>query len=172
MKVRLITGSLAIVCLLAASQSPATTVAAPPLLPSVAGGSHYHLTAVRAQYATGPSRIANTVCHVTNTSLTESIELKEVFVLGAGGTGSIISMFQGLVGQVVPPLGSIDLSINNTIPGVTPQTVTNGPGVRQVAFLWTGTAGLMNLNATIETRLLSNSYTRAEFVEHGFEVQP
>ena len=172
MNIRLIIGSLAIVCLLAASRSPAPTVAASPLHPLLAGGSGNHLTAVRAEYATVSGRLADTICHVTNTSLTESIELKQVFVLGAGGAGSIISMYQGLVGQVVPPLGSIDLSINNSIAGVTPQTVVNGPGVRQVAFLWTGTAGLMKLNATIETSRPTNIYTRAEFVEHGFAVHP
>jgi len=129
-----------------------------------------HATGVRAEYATVQGRLANTVCHLTNTSLIESITLGHVVIASTSGVNSIITSYDGLLNRVVPPLGCVDLHIDNTIPGVTPTTVP-GTGVSQVVFIWTGTEGLVKLTASIETSFSSNIYTRAEMIETGYDVK-
>lgn len=173
MKIALAAGCLAAVTSLLAARGIGTTAALAPTTPlAVAMASGYHAAVVRAEYAAVNGRLANTICHLTNTSASQSLTLKQVVVVGAGGTGSVMAIYTGLFDQVVPPLGTVDLSIDNNLPGVVQETVPNGPGVRQVAFVWDGDAELVNLTASIETSLSFNIYTRAELLERGVLVQP
>ncbi len=173
MKIALAVGFLAVVTSLLAARGVVTPPAPEPATPlAEALATGYHATLVRAEYVANGSRIANTVCHLTNTSISQSITLKQVIVVGTGGTNSIMAVYGGLVDVVVPPLGTVDLSIDNGIPGVVPETVFGVPGVRQVAFVWDGDDGILNLTASIETSMFINIYTRAELVEHGVAVEP
>lgn len=173
MKIAIATCCLAAVSSLLAARSVRTTPAADRSAPlAVAMATGYHAAVVRAEYAAVGGRIANTICHLTNTSVSQSLTLKQVVVMGAGGAGSIMAIYNGLFDQVVPPLGTVDLSIDSNLSGVVQETAPNGPGVRQVAFIWDGDAELVNLTASIETSLSFNIYTRAELIERGVLAQP
>lgn len=171
MKTALVAAALAVATsLLGATRVGSDPAAAPTALGALAAG--YHAAMVRVEYAAANGRIANTVCHLTNTSISQSIVLKHVVVLRAGGVGPTMAVYNGLLDQVLPPLGSIDLTIDNTIPGVFQQTTPGGPSVHQVAFIWDGDAEVVNLSASIETSLSFNIYTRAEMIERGVALQP
>lgn len=171
MKIAFVAATLAVVTsLLGATRVGSAPAPAASALGALATG--YHAAMVRAEYAAVNGRIANTVCHLTNTSISQSIVLKQVVVLRAVGVGSTMVVYNGLFDQVLPPLGSVDLTIDNTIPGVVQQTAPGGPGVHQVVFIWDGDAEVVNLSASIETSLSFNIYTRAEMIERGVALQP
>lgn len=145
--------------------------ASSPLATLVAGPG-FHAAAVRAEYANINGREAFTVCRLANLSVSQNLVLKQVVLLGAGGAGSIITIYNGLLNQTLPPLGSLELRIDNAIPGVVQQTTPTGPSVRRVVFIWEGDAEAMHLSAAIESSLFNNLWTRAEWIEQGFALQP
>lgn len=146
----------------ASASSPLATVLAGPGL---------HAAVVRAEYANFNGREAYTVCRLANLSVSQNLVLKQVVVLGAGGVGSVMTVYNGLFDQTLPPLGSLELRLDNSIPGVVQQSTT-GSGVRQVVFLWDGDAEAMHLTASIESWLQTNLWTRSEVIEQGLTLQP
>ena len=123
MKIVLATAALAVVsCLLAATRTAAN--ASPPEAPlaSLLAGANHHAATVRAEYMAFDGRIARTVCHLTNTSVSETVVLKQVLVLGANGASSILAIHNALFNVSLPPLASVDLAIDNGIAGVVQQT--------------------------------------------------
>lgn len=141
-------------------------------LATVLAGPGLHAAVVRAEYANFNGREAYTVCRLANLSVSQNLVLKQVVVLGAGGVGSVMTVYNGLFDQTLPPLGSLELRLDNSIPGVVQQSTTTGPGVRQVVFLWDGDAEAMHLTASIESWLQTNLWTRTEVIEQGSPLQP
>lgn len=140
-------------------------------LATVLAGPGVHAAIVRAEYANFNGREAYTVCRLANLSVSQNLVLKQVVVLGAGGVGSVMTVYNGLFGQTLPPLGSLELRLDNSIPGVVQQSTATG-GVRQVVFLWEGDAESMHLTASIESWLQTNLWTRSEVIERGQALQP
>ena len=109
-------------------------------------------TIVRAEYifVSNGNKFWNTTCHVINRSATSPLTLGAVYILGPGGVNSVLSVHTGLVGVSVPPLGSIQLAIDNTIPGLVAATTPSAFGVRSVVFSWNGPSGALGLTSRME----------------------
>jgi len=99
------------------------------------------------------------------------IVLKQVLVVGPGGMGATTVTYNGLFGQILSPLASIDLAIDTSIPGVVLETTPGGPAVRQVVVVWDGDAEAVDLSASINSHYYSELRTRTEVMEHGVALR-
>ena len=136
------------------------------------GTSSLHYKIVRAEYIdlSGNRPHTNTVCHFINTSV-YPITVTEIYVLGRGGANEIIATYLGLFGTVVPPLGRLDLAVDNSIPGVTPQTENGTAGVASVVFSWFGgSQDALKLSATIERNATGQTDMRAHIAVEGYDL--
>ena len=82
--------------------------------------------------------------------------------------------YNGLFGQILSPLASVDLAIDDTsIPGLVQETTPGGgpTAVRQVVVVWSGDAEAVDLSASITSIYFTESRTRAEVIEHGVAVR-
>ena len=127
------------------------------------GGIADYYKIVRAQYANlaGNSGTFNTTCFITNNRV-QPITLKEVYVLGPGGTTTILATYTGLVGLSVPPLGQVRLSIDSaTISGIVAESSVSGAGVKSVVIGWHGPPDALDLTTVIERNDGGGTYGRA-----------
>ena len=141
--------SLLVVCALLISFSPSQRPSPGSALSSLLGGSvpsgsTFGAKAVRVEYIDNPGILrAWTECDLVNPSVSQTLTLGEVFLLGPRGTAGPVVTFLGLRGTLVPPLGHVTLTIDNTIPGVLPWSGGRPAGGTNTAvFTWSGGAAV------------------------------
>ncbi len=142
--------------------------AAPSTLPSLG-----QARGVRAEFEHlyGNNAHTESICYVKNTSLTQDITLMRVIVLGPGGASDIIAFDTATSGTVVPPLGELRIFIDDSIPGVEPQTTEEGHGVRSVVIEWSGAHDAMYLSAIINRHAYNGNHgDRETLVIHSYDI--
>jgi hypothetical protein len=143
-------------------ESPACTAPASSVAAGGAIADYYKV--VRAQYVNLAGNLGtfHTTCFITNNRV-QPITLKDVYVLGPGGSTTILATYTGLASVSVPPLGQVRLTIDNsTISGLVAETSLGGSGVKSVVVGWHGPPDALDLTAVIERNdCCGGSYGRA-----------
>jgi len=144
------------------------------LPPAGGGGGGYNYTAVRAEYVdlSGNRDEVDTSCYLINKSSSQLIVLHDVLVVGEGGTQQVLGLDTSHRGQVLRPLGSVELPIDSTIPGVKPETEIGQKGVASVIVSWAGPAGALELSAVIHLEQPGNLDNRTRFEVKGYDLVP
>jgi hypothetical protein len=164
-------GSLLVVTSLFAAARGGSTQGPPPSVLAGILGPGNNAAVVRAEFADVNFRTARTLCRLSNTTASRSVVLKQVLVVGPGGIGAPTVTYNGLFGQILAPLASVDLAIDTSIPGVVLETTPGGPAVRQVVVVWDGDAEAVDLSASINSHYYSELMTRTEVMEHGVALR-
>lgn len=145
-------GCAALLALASVRAFTAEQVSDPSWKPAaVASGPHYRI--VPAEWSNRVSRDATTDTDlwIMNRSLTQTVTLGDVVILGMGGVGRVLTVFKGLDEQVIPPLGRVVLPVSWNIPGIAPRA--SGPrtdgDVASAVVAWTGPKDALILQAKV-----------------------
>lgn len=143
-----------------------------------AAGANVHFRAVRADWATrapGNSTVDTEVI-LSNRSLSRTITLGKVVIVGAGGIGHVLAVDPGLENRKLGPMEQVVLPIDSNIQGIVARTATRSPrDVGSVVVTWTGPADAMYMRAVIttsENRHNTNDDFRTAIVAESYAILP
>ncbi len=128
--------------------------------------------AVHVQYLDNLTgyKVHSTV-RITNTNLLESIRLSEGYVFGPGGRADVLSTHTGLPGTVIRPLETVELLIDDSIPGVTVGDFATESPVSTFMVDWVGDPHALRLTAQIVHFRPSSQDDRSATLEMGYDVR-
>lgn len=132
-----------------------------------------YLHGVRAEWVAmaGNGPRTDTLLHLINRSLKGDLRLETVVVVGPDGRTAPLATASSFEGRIIPPLGSLRISVNSThFPGLQVQNTFTAPGARVVLVSWTGPDGALELTSTIVRYPTGDVDQRTSIREESFSV--